>query len=322
MSTNILYIVSSGHSGSTLLDILAGSLPDVFSTGELVYMPWQAWRDGKTCPNKEDLCTCLKPLKECEVWSEVFRRLNKDLSFDIFEDPMRFRLAVVKDPAHGVRSKWRKAWRKKRIEHLDNNSLWNMLTGIVPGASQEAVANNWKLADTFGELYGTKFLVDSSKDPLRLHYLNQMHPERMKTLVLIRDVHGVANSAKNRGENLEESAHRWLNHYNNKIKPVLNKMDPADYMLVRYEELAQDPQAIRNEIAAFLGIENPGPLPVMNPQKDYHLVAGNKMRYRGEVKIRYDSKWQRQLNEKEISMLDAVYSKIDPFFQRLPQTVS
>ena len=322
MNTNILYVVSGGHSGSTLLDILAGSIPDVFSTGELVYMPWQVWRNGETCPNKEDLCTCMKPLKECEVWSKVLERLNQDVPYDIFEDPMKFRVAIAKDSVYGTRSKWRRAWRKIKTDHLDDSTFWNVVSGMMSAVSHEGVDNTWKIADVLGELYGTKYMVDSSKDPLRLYYLSKKHPERLKTLVLIRDVHGVANSGKNRGEPLEEGAQKWLNHYNKKIKPVIDTLDPSSWMLVRYEDIAQNPGKVREEIANFIGIEEPGPLPVINPQVGYHLVAGNKMRYRGEVKFRHDVKWKRQLNEEEIKMLDEVAAQVDPFFRRVPQTVS
>lgn len=321
MDTNILYVVSGGHSGSTLLDILAGSIPDVFSTGELVYMPWQVWRDGKTCPTKEDICTCLKSLKECEVWGKVLERLNEDVPYDIFADPMKFRVAIAKDPVYGAKNKWRRAWRKLKSEHLDDSAFWDLITGAMGAVSHEGVDNTWKLADVLGELYGTKYMVDSSKDPLRLYYLNKKHPERLKTLVLVRDVHGVANSGKNRGEDLAENAQKWLNHYNKKIKPVIDTLDPASWMLVRYEEIAQNPAKVREEIANFIGIEA-GPLPVINPQHGYHLVAGNKMRYRGEVKFKHDVKWQRQLNEEEINMLDKVAAQVDPFFRRVPQTVS
>ncbi|MEM9935511.1 MAG: hypothetical protein AAF824_17940, partial [Bacteroidota bacterium] len=254
MNTNILYVVSSGHSGSTLLDILSGSIPGVFSTGELVFMPWQVWRDGKTCPTKEDICTCLKPLKECEVWGKVLERLNEEVPYDIFADPMKFRVAIVKDPIYGKMPLWRKAWRKIKTQHLEDSSTWNLLTETLPGAHKKAVDNTWLLADVFGELFGHKYIVDSSKDPLRLHYLYQKHPERMKVLILIRDVHGVANSAKNRGEDLEENAYKWLNHYNNKIKPVLDRLDPSSYMLVRYEEIAQNPAKVREQISEFIGI--------------------------------------------------------------------
>ena len=44
---NLIYIVSPGHSGSTLLDMLLGSLPGVFSLGECTYLPWQLYRNGK-----------------------------------------------------------------------------------------------------------------------------------------------------------------------------------------------------------------------------------------------------------------------------------
>ncbi|MFW5804266.1 MAG: hypothetical protein ACOCWG_03435 [bacterium] len=38
----LIYIISTGHSGSTLLDILLGTFNNVFSTGEFRYFTWQA----------------------------------------------------------------------------------------------------------------------------------------------------------------------------------------------------------------------------------------------------------------------------------------
>jgi hypothetical protein len=39
--SKIIFIISAGHSGSTLLDLLIGTLPSVVSTGELIWLPWQ-----------------------------------------------------------------------------------------------------------------------------------------------------------------------------------------------------------------------------------------------------------------------------------------
>ena len=44
MGAKLIYIVAAGHSGSTLLDMLIGSIPGVFSTGELNHLPWQLSR--------------------------------------------------------------------------------------------------------------------------------------------------------------------------------------------------------------------------------------------------------------------------------------
>jgi len=41
----IVYILSVGHSGSTLLDMLLGQFPNIFSTGELKHLTWQLYRE-------------------------------------------------------------------------------------------------------------------------------------------------------------------------------------------------------------------------------------------------------------------------------------
>ena len=38
--TKLLYIVSLGHSGSTLLDLLSGTIKGVFSMGEAHFLSW------------------------------------------------------------------------------------------------------------------------------------------------------------------------------------------------------------------------------------------------------------------------------------------
>ena len=57
----VTYIVGDGHSGSTLLDIIIGSSPNIFSAGELTFIT----RDSIF----EEYCSCNKLIKECNTWS-------------------------------------------------------------------------------------------------------------------------------------------------------------------------------------------------------------------------------------------------------------
>jgi len=70
MTTKIplLYIGSSSHSGSTLLDLLLGSHPQIESVGEAkkIAPVAQRWRAGE-----RPLCTCRKPIGECNFWGDV-----------------------------------------------------------------------------------------------------------------------------------------------------------------------------------------------------------------------------------------------------------
>ncbi len=92
---SLLYILSAGHSGSTLLDLLAGTIPGVFSTGEVVHLPWQTHRDGRMCELHQDVCTCGAPFRQCPVWGEVIDRVGERLNLEVRADPMRLKTHVL-----------------------------------------------------------------------------------------------------------------------------------------------------------------------------------------------------------------------------------
>src|SRR5205085_9377274 len=60
----VLLIAGSGRSGSTLLANLLGSVPGVFSAGEMRYLFDRGLRDNR-------LCGCGVPFRECPVWTRI-----------------------------------------------------------------------------------------------------------------------------------------------------------------------------------------------------------------------------------------------------------
>lgn len=65
------YIMSSGHSGSTLTDLLLGAHPEVEGFGEIKRL--QSRLGGKAGGR----CTCGEKLAECPVWSNVLARIGE-----------------------------------------------------------------------------------------------------------------------------------------------------------------------------------------------------------------------------------------------------
>ena len=64
--TAVVFILGSGHSGSTLLDRMIGSSPGFCSTGELVERPRIDER-----ADVDDRCTCGAPILHCDFWVAV-----------------------------------------------------------------------------------------------------------------------------------------------------------------------------------------------------------------------------------------------------------
>ena len=65
----ILYVLSSPHSGSTVLSTILGTHPEVFYAGELYEVPEPAWIPGVTC-------SCGQPVDACPFWHPVRERFE------------------------------------------------------------------------------------------------------------------------------------------------------------------------------------------------------------------------------------------------------
>lgn len=75
----ILYILGSGHSGSTLTDLILGSHSEVESAGEIEKY-WKLSSDVFLSSNKiRRMCTCGKFIDDCDYWRSIAARLNLQL---------------------------------------------------------------------------------------------------------------------------------------------------------------------------------------------------------------------------------------------------
>lgn len=79
MKPSIIYILGSGHSGSTILQYLLASRPNVIGLGEVRQM---ADRLGREKGDSE--CSCGRPVKNCPLWKD-FHTENKETTFDWYK---------------------------------------------------------------------------------------------------------------------------------------------------------------------------------------------------------------------------------------------
>lgn len=70
MSRKLVYIMSTGHAGSTMLDLLLGAHPKMVGLGE-VNLTIRRLRD------EQHACTCGESARDCAIWGEVFRRVDR-----------------------------------------------------------------------------------------------------------------------------------------------------------------------------------------------------------------------------------------------------
>lgn len=296
MAAKLVYIVSAGHSGSTLSDLVAGSIPGVFSTGELTYLPWQLSRMEAAGPEAslQKLCSCHNGFRECPHWMRVLRNISKKKGVDICADPFRFRINLLQNEKYFVkRLGWERLQRLPFGIFAQTRGLVN-LTKIWELALRDIIKNNWLLFDTIADVSGATHVVDSSKSEKRLKLLYSHRPQDMYVLILIRDIRGVAYSAKKLGEDPIAAASAWVRQYQWTFSTLRNMPD-VQAILVRYESLAAHPILERRRMAGFFELADPGDDLAIDT-RTRHLVAGNGMRHCGELKIRIDESWRKGLD--------------------------
>lgn len=69
-TVDVIYILSSGHSGSTLLDLLLGSHSEIEGVGEIRSLASYFDPDSTRPLDKQD-CTCGRLVRECPYWAQV-----------------------------------------------------------------------------------------------------------------------------------------------------------------------------------------------------------------------------------------------------------
>lgn len=314
----LVYIVSAGHSGSTLLDIVIGTIPRVISTGECTYLPWQIFRRGESDPNaaKEDVCSCLKSFYECPEWNSVINYLNNRLGFDLYKDPYKFRITLLKPYQYNGKQQSLDRLILGLYVRCIQRKYLRFVSHLLGLSCKNIVKNNWLLFDAIGKVRGAEYVVDSSKDFSRMHLLHSMRKSDVSLILLIRDVRGVVASAVKRGEDPLEAAQAWKFFYICVVK-ALRWINDLPIIKVRYENLCENPIKQRKIIAKFLGLPDPGEQMSINTH-DHHLVAGNPMRYKGNIDIKCDKYWHKALDKKLCLKLQCYNKDLADMMGKLP----
>lgn len=318
----VVSILSAGHSGSTLLDMVCGSISSVFSLGEVTYLPWQIYRTRHEIANVENqnICTCRNDFRHCPVWSEVIRRISMQTGVEILKSPFAFRIALLQSQRYKKSHRF-SLERAKRglLLALIKHDFARPTAGIFYAMNREVVINNWRMFDEVGNLQNTQYVVDSTKSPERLWLLYQHRPKDTKAIILFRDVRAVAYSAVRR-YNADPliRAKGWVRIYN-RIFNVLQAMPDLPVKIVHYEDLCSEPVKTRAGIANFLGLPDVSTMFPLDSTK-YHLVAGNPMRYQESINLRYDDAWLTKLEGGIVNQIEPIIRGFQPAWKDLGYT--
>src|SRR5215469_10239405 len=82
ISPRLVFVVGSGHSGSTLLSMMLGAHPEVLALSEISY--FDRWI------GLNDVCNCGVPVRSCPLWSKVVARISARRCFSPSEFASEF----------------------------------------------------------------------------------------------------------------------------------------------------------------------------------------------------------------------------------------
>lgn len=274
----VIYIMGSGRSGSTVLDMALGSMPGVVSTGELANLVFKT-------DFESEYCSCGSLLAACPFWSKVLTTLKSQRDYD----PARYARLQVR--YERVRALYRVLSARR---DNDADFQWYLLRSAA-------------IFKTIAKLAGAQAVVDSSKGPVRALALSSAPGIKLVPVHLVADPRGVAWSLRRawaadppagiqhalKPVSAARAAAGWL-ATNWAAEHVKRRL--PETLLLRYEDFAADHAATVERILRAAAMDSPAGSPpeVIEPGK-LHVAAGNRVRRQDKVEVRVDDAWMRKM---------------------------
>lgn len=257
----ILYIMGTGRSGTTILEVLLTNEDGITATGELKHI----FRDGyiRGLP-----CACGKPGQQCELWSGVLQESGWSA-----EDCRRIANAISSVESH---------------EHFPLVYV-GALNRRKLALYREATT---KLFTSVRRRSQSRIVVDSSKYPARALLLAQMYPGKVKVLCITRSAAGLiaAFQKKNADEQWPKSRFAAAAYYLYVLfcmRLVRSRLG-SRCMTIRFEDLHRDPVGVMKSIERWSGLSFErveAKLARGEWLEVGHIVTGNRLRKKGHVKF-------------------------------------
>ena len=273
----VLFIAGADRSGSTLLDLLLGSVDGFAAVGEVGNIWQRGLLDGR-------LCGCGVPLPECEVWADALSE-----TFGHVPEPGEIR-DVLAIRTHLVRVR-----RTHDILHRQRPEIGRYL-GVLS-----------RLYAAIARRTGSDVVVDSSKDPSDAAALLLTPGIDTFVVHLVRDPRAVAFSVRRRPKVQPDTAQPSRMARRSVVKATVDwlawnlgtelvtRAIPDRSAFLRYEDLAAAPREATARLAALVGHPSStspffGPMDaIVEPS---HTVSGNPTRFTdGPVHVSLDDDW-------------------------------
>ena len=282
----VVYVLGPGRSGTGVLGRVLSTIEGTVFAGELRRVWSRGLRPGRTCG-------CGRPHAECEVWSKLL------VPGAIFAQPSLAEIGRIQKQVAPEHLGWRSALRLRRLTSPPP----------VTTAGGRYLAAYTDLHTAFARVTGADVVIDSSKSVADAALLAVRPDVTTYVVQILRDPRGVAFSLQNHAAKqtglsrhllAARGALRWVaKHLTNEA--IRRRYGPDRSIVLRYEELIEDPRGIVEAVAKLVGQPSPvvnlAPgVPIRVPE--VHGPDGSKRRrfVTNEIVLQLDTRWQQELN--------------------------
>lgn len=197
------------------------------------------------------------------------------------------------------------------VRFVVENNFFEGLENIIDPRIKTWVENNWLLYERMAEVANREVVIDSSKDRRIALLLHRAYKGKVYIIFLKRSVEGFA-AAKKRWSSKNNQPYDidlCLKEYKKYIDTIdkIIRRNRLRYKVIDYEDIVDNPLKFINDISSALQVSEAS---FNESDKDFfinpsgsHLVAGNPMRYRGKQKVLSDTRWKKELNERELAKI-------------------
>jgi Sulfotransferase family len=296
-AVRVLYIGGWGRSGSTLLDLILGQAPGVFSAGEVR----EIWQSGLV---ENRPCGCERPFRECSFWQAVGEAGFGGWDRIPLDEILRLRYSLDRP------------W---SLPALPLGRLVNPVGAKI----HTYTGTLQRLYAAIAQVSGASVIVDSSNLPSHAFLLRSMPGIDLRVIHLVRDSRAVAFSWRKHVEkrttagpsaalpryDLGSSSLRWMlyNGLTQTLRPLR-----VPYAFVRYEDLVDAPAGQVGRLLRHAGLTgSAAETSYIEGQRvrleGNHTAEGNPMRFvSGELELRADDAWHRQMPSRDRRVVTAL----------------
>jgi hypothetical protein len=254
----IIYIMGTGRSGTTILDMMISNNPNILGAGEVTHMIDQDILSS-------EICSCGSRVTQCNAWRGVCEEFPPG---DLHEA-------------------------KSLVRNLEaHSSFFTVALNLIGKKNLARYRDiNERL---FRSLCGglAEIVVDSSKYAGRALLLSRLFPENIQVICLTRSAEGIISAFRKKDmEQTSKSMSAIFLYYMYTLACffICRIMLKGKVIVIQYEKMVEDPVATISQIEkkSTLSLAQSKRILENNDFLDVgHIVVGNRLRKQGKVKFR------------------------------------